>query len=369
MSSNFTALTKGTLTSLWTRAPLWRFCLSAAILFSVLGVCFPPVWRMVDVLPLPHVPEEVAYQPQQNEVVGDSEAVASAPSVAKAIPTMTAGASVPQTHKSTRPLTTGKSAATTADTNHMSRAPATAQISMAVSPTPAKTDSSGLDSAFLGRTYRQSIPVVGFTVPLPPGEWAMLSNSTIHLHGSSGMAYFLGRIEHKKLVGAIRLFAVLSTEQPGAGFPSVNGCVSGNPNLNYLSIDSITPGGHQGCWLINNYFTPPLRQWADRAVKIDALDRAAAGDLAAKGVTYQQDFVDVRFTRSETWGLLEVSYLFDPELNGVTANVALSARESDWHAPNVIHFPDKMTYLAKTREWGEDFWPKFLAAFISGKPP
>jgi hypothetical protein len=94
----------------------------------------------------------------------------------------------------------------------------------------------------------------------------------------------------------------------------------------------------------------------------------AAGDLAAKGVDYPQDLVDVRFTRAESWGFLEVSYLFDPELDGITSNIALSARESDWHAPNASRFPDKVAYLSKMRDWGEGFWPKFQQTFESGKP-
>lgn len=349
--------------SLWARAPVWRVCVSAAALSTVVVVCFPPKWREADVIPAPPLPEAVSYRSPQPAV--GAPVSTPTPAVTEARAAVATPATVASATTRTKQAVPQNAAAAT---NLATRAPATAAISMAVPGAAAKPDISGLDGALLGRTYRQLIPVEGFNVPLPPGQWAVLANSSAHVRRASGMAYFLGRIEHKRLVGAIRLFALRSDDQPGAGFPAANGCTTGNPNLNYLYMDSVTAFDHQGCWLINNYFTPPLQQWADRAIKISALDRAAAGDLAAKGVTYPQDMVDVRFTRAETWGVLEVSYLFNPEVEGISSNTALSARESDWHAPNAPRFPAKAAYLAKMQVWGEEFWPKFQQAFGSGQP-
>jgi len=355
--------------SLWGRAPLWRVCLSMAFLLSVAVVRFPPNWGATDVKPAPPMPEAVTYNPQQNGTVAHAAPAGDVTSNAKPAHTVTAQAPANTLQKQPNNGTTNQSATAVPVPSRTARAPANAQISLALPNGPQSKDPSGLDSALLGRTYHQSISVVDFDVPLPPGQWAVLANSSIHLRGASGMAYFLGRIEHKRLVGGIRLFAVRSSEQPGAGFPAANGCTSGNPDLDYLFLESVTPYDHQACWLINNFFTPPLQQWADRAVKIASLDRAAAGDLAAKGVSYPQDLLGVRFTRAEKWGVLEVTYLFDPERDGIASNTALSARESDWHAPNVGRFADKVAYVAKMRDWGESFWPKFQQAFASSKPP
>ncbi|WP_147297981.1 hypothetical protein [Trinickia dinghuensis] len=328
------------------------------------AVCFPPKWREVGVRSLPSLPEAATYHSPQPAAapVPTSPATAAKSDGANAKAGL---ASSSQTHlaAAARPSTAAPEIAKASGSN----APKTATISMAVPGPEVKPDISGLDRALLGRTYEQAIKVEGFDIPLPAGRWSMLANTGIRMRQATGMAYFLGRIEHKRLVGAIRLFAVRSNDLPGAGFRAANGCTPGNPNLNYLYVESVKPFDHQACWLINNFFTPPLLQWADRAIKITALDRAAAGDLAAKGVTYPQDLVDVRFTRAETWGVLEVSYLFDPETDGIKSNTALSARESDWHAPNAPKFPAKVAYLAKMRSWGEGFWPKFQQAFASGQ--
>jgi hypothetical protein len=347
------------------------------MLSTVVVVCFPPQWRAPDATLAP-LPEAVTYHPAQPAV--EAPVVNPPATVAASKPAETSVAQV-NTDQKHRPAVTSQTVASTTATtkpkvlastvvaaNPVAKAPATAAISMAVPGAAARPDASGLNGALLGRTYRQSIRVEGFDVPLPPGQWAVLANSSIHFNSSPGMAYFLGRIEQKRLVGAIRLFALRSNSQPGTGFPAANGCKVRNPNLNYLYAGSVTAFDHQACWLINNYFTPPLQQWADRAVKIAGLDRAAAGDLTAKGVSYPQDLIDVRFTRAETWGFLEVSYLFNPEAEGINSSTALSARESDWHAPNAPRFPEKMAYLAKIQAWGEGFWPKFQQAFESGQP-
>ncbi len=90
-------------------------------------------------------------------------------------------------------------------------------------------------------------------------------------------------------------------------------------------------GHHQACWTIrNSVFATPWSKWADRAVKIVSLDRAAAGDMTAKGVTFPQDFMGLTFTRTEKWGLLEVMYLFSPDADGISSNTALAVGEADW---------------------------------------
>ena len=118
---------------------------------------------------------------------------------------------------------------------------------------------------------------------------------------------------------------------------------------------------------MSNYFTTPWQQWADRAIRLDGLDRAAAGDMTAKGITYPQDFVAVRFSRSEKWGFLDATYLFDPELEGLSSSTALSFRDSEWHTTNISHFPDKVAYVEKTKMWATNFWLKFQEVFAASE--
>jgi hypothetical protein len=228
----------------------------------------------------------------------------------------------------------------------------------------------GLDPAMLGQLYRGSVLIDGFTVPLPPGAWANLANSTFKQATFAGHAHFLGKIRHKRLIGAIRIFAARSDDSPGKGFPEVKSCTEINPGRTYVAIDDeMVPQGHQACWTMRNVYATPWSRWADRDVKISALDRAAAGDMTAKGVTYPQDYMSVQFTRTEQWGLLEVMYLFSPESEGISSNTVLAVTESDWVPANIGKYPEKVAYVAKLKAWGTVFWPKFKAAYAAGQPP
>ncbi|MBI0325886.1 hypothetical protein [Burkholderia plantarii] len=373
-----------TISSLWARAPWWRACVCVAALLSVAVVCFPPHWRTAHVEQAPAVPEAISYHatPQAVDTPPAAAAAASPVStVASATPTPAALAgAVSQAPATTRKIAAAKPASVKTPVpaaaptpvavaaSPGTQAPVNAQIALATPGGAATRDPSGLNSAFIGRTYHDSIHVDGYDLPLPKGEWAPLASGRIHMRGYVGTAYFLGRIEHKRLVGAIRVAAAhADPSQNAPPIRNLGGCVVGNPDLNYLFIDSSNAPG-LGCWLINNYYTPPWSAWADRAMKIDGLDRRAAGDLAAKGVDYPQDFVMVHATRVEAWGLLEVSYLFDPELDGIKSAAVLSPHESEWHATNIGQFPEKLAYVARIRDWGQAFWPKFEQAFEAGKP-
>jgi len=131
----------------------------------------------------------------------------------------------------------------------------------------------------------------------------------------------------------------------------------------------MTPNGHQACWTIRNVYTTPWMRWADRSLKLQSIDRAAAGAMTADGVTFPQDFVSVTFTRTEQWGLLEVMYLFSPESEGITSNTVLTVGESDWTPANTAKYPEKLAYVDKIKSWGIEFWPAFKGAFDAGHSP
>ena len=197
----------------------------------------------------------------------------------------------------------------------------------------------------------------------------MLANSTVKTlkdPNNTGMNYLLGQIENKRLVGAIQILALRSPASPGTGFVAF-GC--DNPNFAYSMKEDIQPFAHQSCWVVRNWFTPPWQEWADQSKKMPELMRAAAGDLAAKGVSYPQDLVDVQFYRSETWGLLEVSYLFSPEKEHIASNIAPTLRDSDWWGPNLRRSPEKMAYIESLKVWGASFWPRVKQAFDAGQTP
>ncbi|MGC1550069.1 MAG: hypothetical protein WA777_16220 [Rhodanobacter sp.] len=195
----------------------------------------------------------------------------------------------------------------------------------------------------------------------------MLANTSFKLPTATGEMLYLGQVKKQRLIGAVRITAARSVDQPGAGFPKPPGCIDHQADNHYVMSEEVIPNGHVACWIIGGVYMTPLQQWADRATKMPGLERAAGGDMAAKGVSYPQDMVSVRFTRAETWGVLEVKYLFSPEADGIKSNEVPSFTDSDWSVGNITRFPEKMAYVDKLKNWGAEFWPRFKTAFAEGE--
>jgi hypothetical protein len=277
------------------------------------------------------------------------------------------GASPAATSPTGAPPTGGTPAAASRAPQHPS-APVAATLQLARPEAAGATGLSGIDPALMGRTYQHEMLMDGFKVPLPPGDWVVLASSTIKVikhPENTGMNYFLGQIEHARLTAAMIVIALRSGTQPQTGYEEWERCTSPT-NISSVAED-MTPFGHQACWIMHTMFAAWWQQWADKAVKMGNLERAAAGDMAAKGVSYPQDLIAVHFFRAETWGLLEVSYLFSPEHDHIASNVVPTLRDSDWFGASVQKYPEKLAYIDKLKHWGEAHWPQFKAAFDAGR--
>ena len=175
--------------------------------------------------------------------------------------------------------------------------------------------------------------------------------------------YFLGQIVQKRLVGAIWVQAMHS---PGLGFVNNENCT--NP-ANLYVLDQSVGTDHQDCMWIRSYFSADMRQWADKSAHIDQMARAAAADLATKGVSYPQELITAGFQQAQQWGELTATYMFSPEKDGIASNVVPTFRDSDWYKSNLQRYPQKVAYVNKLRQWATSFSPQFQAAFAGGKQP
>ncbi len=152
-----------------------------------------------------------------------------------------------------------------------------------------------------------------------------------------------------------------------AGFPQVRTCPHAGTLAHFATLEGdLVPTDHQSCWTIENIFPIAMDKWADRSVKMDPLERAEAGDLAAKGVPLPQDMIEARFDRSNKTSMVEMLVMFNPEGDGITSSQATSVLESDWTITNVKRSPEKQAFVGKIRAWAETFWPRFKQAYEQG---
>jgi len=335
--------------ALWARALLWKFSFMSAVLCTLLFALFPPQLRSATKKMQPALPEQVAYVPNRRAVANPSTPQTLAPVDRPPPVTATPQLSAPPTK---HPLTAAASATTVGTRS------ATADLSLGA---PVNTGRNPTPEA---RSFTGSIPVSGFDVPLPAGTWSVLANSSVSIPNSSGIGYFLGRIERNRLVGAVVIHALKTHLQPGSGYEAFKGCNSSTAI--FVAKEGATPFDHQACWLMFNYFTPPWHHWEDKSVTMSALTRSAAGDMAAKGVAYPQDFVAVQLYRSEKWGMLDATYLFSPESEGIQSHAAETFRDADWFGPNIQRYPEKVAYASKLKDLGTTSWARFKTVFAAG---
>ena len=253
-----------------------------------------------------------------------------------------------------------------------SHVPTPAPASQAPSPagqppdTAATTQNKEASDTIMGKTFTKSMPAGGFIIPLPDGNWTVIATANVTEPGATGTGYFLARLQDGRLIGAARIIAADSKERPGAGFKLFTDCDNRNGNNIFTVNEGCTAFESQSFWRLHNYFSS-FPQWADRTLPMGELDRLAGKMLTTNGIRYPQDFVAVQFVRAEKWGVLDTSYLFSPEDDGITAKQVSTFRESDWHSANITRFPDKMAYARKLKDWGASFWPKIKDAFAAGE--
>ncbi|MGB9152616.1 MAG: hypothetical protein WCD70_05965 [Alphaproteobacteria bacterium] len=329
---------RNTLRSLWRRAPLWRFTGMSAALLTLLFALFPP---------------------EGNQNARSALTVPPASYVSKT-------PALPKTQTPHSIIATPQQLFTPSAPQPSSPQPQTANVSFALpGPKDPKQEATGLERAQTGRLYSGSIKLNGFKLPLVEGEWALLSAAKMDVPTAIGVGYFLGQIENKRLKSAMIAYALRSKPDATEATSSFSTCAF-SFSL-YTAVDDNVPKDHQSCWMIHGFFTPPWQQWGDKDIKLNNLIRAAAGDMASKGVTYPQDFVVVEFLRNEKWGTLDVAYLFDPTGGSIEQDDALSFLDSDWVPANINRYPEKLAYIEKQKQWGTSLWPQIQSAFAAGK--
>lgn len=292
--------------SLWSRAPWWRASVLGTLALTALFITFGPLYRPQAVMNLPPMAEVVTYTPP-----GGSTA-----------------------------------------------APGNMAIFTTAEPPVVAMPST--------RPFTNSFAMDGFELPLPPGQWLTLAGGDAREGNAVGKHYLLGQIEHGRLMAAVQVTSLRNRTQllsfHGKGCDALHG-----PSVYSQELEPASSADHQSCWRLSHVFTPPLQHWHDAAVPMSMLMRTGAATLAASHVGYAQDYVQVEFIRAEPWGLLEASYWFNPEREGIASDPAELPGNSNWRAGNVSRYPEKLAFIDGLKQWGGIFRERFDRAFDAGK--
>lgn len=241
------------------------------------------------------------------------------------------------------------------------------QIVNSFASNPDMNKGSEFDSAVLGKIYSGSIQINGFKLLLPEGQWVIFANEGDPLKTS----YFLGRVVGRKLIGSIVAHAVRPDYEFGevSALAIAESVCSNENNVLYMHKKSLNVNIYDiaSCWIMHNVFTSAMRNWDNISTEMDSLIRAAAENMASKGISYPQDFVAIQFIKSEKWGILAADYSFSPDNEKIKSNEVRVIIQSDWSPGNIENFPEKLAYVEKLKTWGKSFWPQFSKAFYESK--
>jgi hypothetical protein len=347
MSSSQPPSRAGAARRLWARSPAWRFLVMLAPLLTAVFILFPP-----------------GKAPPRTTITADASYTPGPAAQAPEAPSPPAGAQARPPNAAPPAQAPAPAAAPMSKETAAPPPPKTAALSMVTGGPAAPSDGTGLNPALVGNLFSGTFEASGLTVPLPPGRWAVLARMSGKIGGGAAAQYALGRIANGKLSAVLHLTTITGIPTPN-GVPEAKTCTQPRMQIvHYVFVDSDSnPLSHQGCWTLENFYTAYMNQWADRAAKMSALDRATAGDLAAKGLSLPQDAVQLRFLKSNASNFVELRVMFSPESEGISSNPAATVMDSDWSVANVARYPEKTAYLARMKAWGASFWPGFAQAF------
>ena len=74
------------------------------------------------------------------------------------------------------------------------------------------------------------------------------------------------------------------------------------------------------------------------------------------------------FNMSDDWQVLEVNYMFNPELDGIEPEETFIWRSTSWHVSRLDGSAKHRAYLEKLRDWAVALHPKVRAGFKGRQP-
>ncbi len=238
--------------------------------------------------------------------------------------------------------------------------PATANLALGA-PGAAATQAAGSLpplSGEVGKVYTGFYPIHGRHVPLGAGPWTVLAQTSTKRPDSDLEVVFLGEIRGEQLISGAML---LDFQNFRAGWRSRYNACTDSYNL-AATVDTFGSDGRQACWFVRNLFAKAWTRWRDRNVKMDPIERAAAGQLEVKGIRYPQDLLEVVFHTADARGALNAVYLFDPQAAaGLSSTPVTMWQHSDWFVDNISRYPDKERYEKQLEVWGRDRWREIKA--------
>jgi len=186
-------------------------------------------------------------------------------------------------------------------------------------------------------------------VPLPLGDWKLLSISTFRTSGSNAEIRSHWLIRHNKTLVTGLMRIRVPVDSPTSHWIISRDCSEKMKRRAwYFHEDSYEK--HEDCNVL--YPTWGLRSTAKGWQK-------TFGYITRSGLTMPNGFVAGRFTRSDNEEYLRIGIWVPPEHYGFQRERKYLPSNSPWNINNIGAFPKKKAFMEKAKAWA-DTWRKLV---------
>lgn len=207
-----------------------------------------------------------------------------------------------------------------------------------------------LEDAPIGTSFQSVAKFGPRQLPLPPGEWTLLSREMARSTGNTAAPIPILRVYLVQMVGGRLerwIHANTNTQVSATGWTrNRNVCDRGDVHVgvsdsNYNERDT-------ECWIVNHYGLTP---GATAAAYIRAFYDQTADKRRPVTALGEQYFL------VKDGSFLDVTYYSNPESAGFEKTPTADWRGNPWHRERAAQDPKKLAYIAKLKAEGESLLP------------
>ena len=207
----------------------------------------------------------------------------------------------------------------------------------------------------VGKVFEGSVKYGVFDVPLPEGQWTVVSEHAFRTGlsarvGELWLAHFTATDAFDRAV-SIRTILEYG-DKPGGGWAPARDC--GRTDMLYVKPVSNTPTERE-CYYVNHMTTA--------AADEKSANGEFLAELADRGIAVPSNAVVSVFNQANATNLLTVTVLFNPEADGLPPSPVPDWSASEWNARYIGRFPERKAYVDRVIAWNAQWEDRYRAAF------
>lgn len=183
-------------------------------------------------------------------------------------------------------------------------------------------------------TYKDEFKIRGKAIPLPPGEWRIISSG---LNSQKLFQVFFIQEHLEKRFSSV----VVSVDSSEWGYKKSE--TPDRLDLLYKAVHKNTGGEEQDWWYVNNYIFVATPKHGNPALN-EAIDY-----IKSHGLVISSDYILARHILTgkhpHRGRYLEVSYYYNPEVAGFPSAAKSQWATSDWNSSRITASKERVKYV------------------------